>query len=684
MNGAEVYRQVLEENLVASSELFERGTLDTAPTEESFVRRLNTISERRRTGWGVEKSRLRIDSKVPATFVDAIENDGTLNYHAEIFALGRWLLLEGCPGMKSSPGKKADPKVVLQQVAVVMAELRARSLQERWNSTVKGRKSRHREITKHDLVDRWEKLFGAKLKPSTFVSRLRSVERFLPHYLKYLNSGAAIYAGKEIRKSPEIENVLDAITGMLPKVRKTRPAIFTEPDVLRPARLASFDIPLEYQSDAHAEEHRRLPPGINPEPRLRYVPTKTSPLSSSGKLRADRERAITLVPEVAIRCDYKIQALIDRLAILVETRKVTTWKRLQNTIEKQTGISLWVHDRRSSKPPKGAWGAPLPKVDPAELTGTPFAIMIQEPTPGVPAAILNAIKGGPGIIEPVLLHLIEVSVDFYPRKPCMPEEAILRRERMVGLLQRHHWTRPSRILKPDSMTPRYADARQLSEKEIAYGEVVPKTSFLFTHMKSSGGFYRNESDALVSDPEIRNRILTKKPGSKLRLNSTLAKGGKFSPHMVSVQNKIADRRNLGKKTFISLPDEERRARMEVTISGTETLKKYALRTIDDLGSISFRKLTRDFLRCRLPIIEPVQHIFEDAQVQMRSRGVYGLNLRLRALAEERRQTLKQAGKKPPRKTKDEELGLADWKEMNAVTGDALDGLKLRWSGFTAR
>lgn len=321
MSGVEAYRRILEEALVGSPELFERGTLDTAPTEASFVRRLNTISERRRTGWDVEKSRLRIDINVPATFADAIDNDGTLNYHAEMFALGRWLLLEGCPGMKSSPGKKADPKVVLQQVAVVMAELRARSLQERWNSTAKGRKSRNQEITKHDLVDRWEKLFGAKLKPSTFVSRLRSVERFLPHYLEYLNSGAAILAGKEIRKSPEIENALDAITGMLPKVRKTRPAIFTEPDVPRPAKLASFDIPLEYQSDAHAEEYRRLPPGTKPEPRLRYVPTKTSPLSSSGKLRADREGAITLVPEAAIRRDYKTKALIDRLAILVETQR---------------------------------------------------------------------------------------------------------------------------------------------------------------------------------------------------------------------------------------------------------------------------------------------------------------------------------------------------------------------------
>jgi len=673
MSGPEAYRRVLEEKLVASSDLFEAGVVGDAPTDASFVRRLNTVMARRRPD---------MEKNVPATLADAMNKNGTLNRHAELVVFGNWLI-DVTPGARPRPGRQVDPKKILKCVAAIMAEIKTAATKKAYAKSARGREGRKREITKHALAEQWKHLFDEKIAASNFDAPLRSTRLILSDYLSHLKSGSALHGGKKIKKSPEIERTLDAITGLLPASQTGRPDIFAEPDAPSPATLAPFEIALEYQSDAHAEEHRRLPPGTTLDPKLRYMPIKTPATLSSGKVRSDREGTITLVPNVDIRNDYQVKAVIDRLAILISTTVKIEDKTLKKQIEKKTGRSTFVRDLTKIRN-EDVWGAPLPVPDLSKSTGYHFAIMIQEPTPEVLAMIWNAIKDGPGLIEPALLHLVEISVDFYPRKPCIPEEAVLRRERMVGLLQRHHWTRPSRILEPDSLTPRYADARQLSEKEIAYGEVVPKTSFLFAHMKSSGGFYKNESDTLVSDPEIRNRVLTKKPGSKLRLNSTLAKGGKFSPHMVSVQNKIADQRNLGKKTFISLPDNERRARMEVTISGTETLKKYGLRTIDDLGSISFRKLTRDFLRCRLPIIEPVQHIFEDAQVQMRSRGVYGINLRLRALAEERRQTLKQARKKLPRKTKDEEMGLSDWKEMNAVIGGALDGLQRRWSRFTTR
>jgi hypothetical protein len=122
--------------------------------------------------------------------------------------------------------------------------------------------------------------------------------------------------------------------------------------------------------------------------------------------------------------------------------------------------------------------------------------------------------------------------------------------------------------------------------------------------------------------------------------------------------------------------------MEVTISGTETLQNYGLHTIKDLSRVSFQKLTRDSLRFKLPMIEPSQHLFEDARVQMRNRGVYGVNLRLRALAEESRLAVKKAGEGTPCKTKDEELVLADWKEINDIIGVALDRLQKRWSCFT--
>lgn len=206
--------------------------------------------------------------------------------------------------------------------------------------------------------------------------------------------------------------------------------------------------------------------------------------------------------------------------------------------------------------------------------------------------------------------------------------------------------------------------------------------YLFAHEKSSGRVYRSETDAMTSDLDIRSRILTTRPGFPLMLNATVVKGGKFAPHHVSVQNKVSDKRDPDKMTVVSLPNDKRRARVEVTISGTETLKKHSLGTIDDLGNISFRKLTKDFLSFKLGMIEPWQHLLEDAKAQMRTRGVYGIDLRLRALDFERRKAMKQAGGKLPRKTEREGMGLDDWEEMNDVLGRAIDELKRRWSGFT--
>ena len=674
MRSAAIVEQVRGNELAAASELFEIGVLETGPPDESFLRRLNTVMARRRAD---------MEKKVPATLTDAIKAKGVLRKHAELVVFGNWLI-GGRPGAKSRPGKQADPKKILKSVAAIMAEIKWATLKKTHAQAARGRESAKREITKHAMADQWKLLFGEKIKPSDLDAPLRSARHILLDYLQYLKSGSAVHVGKKIRKSPEIERALEAITGLLPASHTERPEILTEPDVPIPAKLSPFEIALEYQSDAHAEEHRRLPSGTTLQPRLQYEPTKTPATSPTGKIRADRKGTITLVPEVDIRRDYKVKALIDRVVILVETRMAIHYRQLRDIILKETGVRTFVHDLLEKEAPGDGWGAPLMRLDKSKLIGSPFAIFIQEPTPKVLSAILKAIKDGPGIIDPVQLHLIEVSVDFYPKKASTPEEAVLRRERMVGLLQRHHWSRPSRILEPDAAMPRYADARQISEMETKHGEIVSKIDYLFSHEKSSGSLYRNETDALISDPEIRNRILTKEPGAELYLNSTFVKGGKFSPHMISIQHKIADRRNLSRNDYLSLPDDKRRARIEVTISGSETLKFYGLKTIDDLGTISFRELTGDFLRCRLPTIEPSQHLFEDARIQMRNRGVYGVNLRLRALAQERRETLKQAGKKLPRKTKDEVLGLIDWKEMNDVTAHALDELKRRWRNFTTR
>lgn len=433
MSSARVNERVREGKLASASELFELGVLVDATTDASFVRRLNTMVARRRP---------EMEKKVPATLADAIKSDGALKKHADLVVLGEWLLVDGHPGMQAGRGKQANPRTVLECVAVVMAEFHFRSIKKSHGTASSGRKSRKREITKHDLARSWKRLFGEIVEPAVFDSRLRSVRRILPHYLKHLKSGAASHAGKKIRKSPEVQRVLDAITGMLPASQTDRPEIFVEPDVTHPARLVPFDIALGYQSDAHEEEYRQLPKGIRPVSRLRYVPKTTTATASSGTVHSNRAGKIILEPDVGIRRDYKVTALIDRLVFLLQVNKPANERSLAMLIKRETKAKCYVKDILHKQDLGDAWGAPLSDFDPKNLSCYPLAIMIQEPTPDLLAAILKVIKAGPGLVGQVLFHLIEVSVDFYPKKLATPEEAVLRRERMVGLLQRHHWARP--------------------------------------------------------------------------------------------------------------------------------------------------------------------------------------------------------------------------------------------------
>ena len=513
MCSAEVVQRVRGEKLaLASRELFELGALADAPDHESFIRRLNTMMARRRVD---------MEMNIPTTLIDAIDDKGTLKKQAELVVLGQWLI-KGSLGAKPRPGKKPDPKKMLKCVAAIMAEIAWATSKKKSAFAMSGRETRKQEVTKHALVDQWQKLYNEEIKTSDFDTPLRSVRHLLSDYFQHLKSGAATHAGAQIKKSPELKRALKAITRRLPASKSERPEILTEPDVKHPAALMPFAIDLGYRSDAHMEEYRRLPKSTGLIPRLRYVPTNVTATSSSGKIRADRDGKIVLMPDVDIRRDYRVHALIDRIAILISTKAKIDDRTLKALIEFKTRTTTFVRDLTKIKK-EDFWGVPLPIPDLSKQTGYHFAIMIQEPVPDLLTKVLKAIKDGPGIIEPVLFHLIEVSADFYPKNASTPEEAVLRREQMVGLLQRHHWTRPGLLVDPNSIKPRGADARQIYDEETEHGEIVTKYRYLFPHEKSSGNKYKVETDENITDPAIRDRILTTRPGYDLFLNSTGAR-----------------------------------------------------------------------------------------------------------------------------------------------------------------
>ncbi len=320
---------------------------------------------------------------------------------------------------------------------------------------------------------------------------------------------------------------------------------------------------------------------------------------------------------------------------------------------------------------KPDWRDQLAELDMTKKTGQHFAIMIQEPEPRSLAAILMLIDREHGIDGEVVPFLLELSIDFYPSDFNSSEEAHLLREQMVGLLQRHHWASHELLLGDDPDIPAYADARQ------TYGKSSDQR-FLFSRNDDD----KNSSDAQIKNDTVRRRILDAKPGNDLYLDATVYKGIRLSPYLISIQNKIADRRDTSGNAKNILPDEERRARIEVTITGREQLRERGLVTIDDLAKVSFRQMRKSLLQFRLGTLDPQQHLLNEAIQQMTTRGIYGMEMKERALhQEERKQIRRDAGKIPQNKDR-EGLGLVNWQEMSTVVGDALDGLGRHWRGFS--
>ena len=302
---------VNQARLIAASDMFEYGSLSDAVCADQYIRRLNTYACRRRH---------ELNSSVPATLSDAIKAGGALMPHAELFALGKWLLVDSQPGTSKSPGKKANPCNLLKFVSSVIVALHVRRLRNTYDTNnglglaVGERARRTQEISKHDIARQWALIFEEEMKPSSIDAKMKSAKRVIPCYLDYLSSGAAVHSGKHILDSPDIRRALNAISKLGDNASTQQDDLFAEPDVRRSASINPFEIELSYQSNNHASLYRNRAPGTCGKARLKYVPRAASPTTKSGIIRHTRTTKITLHPEINIKEDYRATALTARTA----------------------------------------------------------------------------------------------------------------------------------------------------------------------------------------------------------------------------------------------------------------------------------------------------------------------------------------------------------------------------------
>ncbi|MCB1470797.1 MAG: hypothetical protein KDK08_27400, partial [Rhizobiaceae bacterium] len=555
LRAVDVYRA---EQVGHESSLFEHGGLNDVGNDEGYLRRLNLLLAARA---------FQERDRYPASLAAAIDGKGKASPHAEIPIFGHWLLIGQMPGVKPSPGRQPNPKIVLKTLTAALSIMRRR---ERNKGTGGATSGKAPQITKTSLAKEWKRLFDDASPTSAFDARIRTLRRVLADFEDQIKSGAITAAGAIVRELPGIARVAALMRAGSRSPASTAtsdssgrpgasagavaPVSAVSAPAPSPAAAAMperFDVELRYSSEREEQDYRGRAPGTLPTTKIGYVIEPLSASLEGRTLRKSREGRLVLRPQIDLRRDYRICTLIDRMVILVTTRTRTTHRDLQKLLTRRIGVACYIEDRALIGRGATGWQSRLPKPDAGWDTGYHFAVLIQEPEARKLAAILSVIEGVHGIDGLVDLFLIELSIDVLPRGDASADEQIHLRERIVGLLQRQHWAPASKLTQSAETLTGNIDARQVYRDDNAKAT----TRYLFSRSEGT----RHLSDADIDRPEVRARILDPKASSDLFVNATLYKGEEAEDVSISIQHKIADRRNPAKQTHVDLDLSERRA-----------------------------------------------------------------------------------------------------------------------------
>lgn len=259
-----------------------------------------------------------------------------------------------------------------------------------------------------------------------------------------------------------------------------------------------------------------------------------------------------LTPQIDLG-SYQCNAVIDWIDIYFELSRRTQYWKLNDRIEKLTG--------RKEFPEALDLGE--------GKTATCYKLRVQEPDLGAVRKVLDDLESVYGLAKPVGIRGIEISLDFYPKSPS--EDA---RARMHGVLVRHFFP-STRILKSSRMWPRFMPGS------------VEKTDYTVS---------RNDSDSSL---DIGGRMT---PGMDRQAlyGSTYYVGERDDPRAFwRIQNKVLDKQNKAAGTWDELPDDKKRARIEVTL-GREGCREIGLEQFSDLETLKITRLQKGFFQFMKP------------------------------------------------------------------------------------
>lgn len=353
-----------------------------------------------------------------------------------------------------------------------------------------------------------------------------------------------------------------------------------------------------------------------------------------------------LVPRIDLKA-YKCRAVIDWIDVEFTTGRPTQMRHLQDAAVKA--------------------GVPVPYItqrdgDRTTYTGTTWVIRFQDIEPRKLVAVLKTLAGPfDSMAEPENMRVfgLEVAVDFYPRSAAAAERA-----QLVGVMRR-------------SIMPEPAVKQKLGHLEL------PRT------VGSS------ERPVWLVPPGGEERFFDLDRSAYSCIDDTFYICEQDGPWMIRVQDKGSDKRHAG--THVVLPEDRRRARVEVTLLKAE-LGRLGISDVGQLSCFSMTKLQGRYFsffhptfpqRPRKPMAlgEPVRNRLLEREVErFMDSGVIGLRWHRSAVSAFRAKARRGAPaplrdlfehKRQPRKRKTVHDTDKAYDELNALVQEALKDLQRR-------
>lgn len=254
-----------------------------------------------------------------------------------------------------------------------------------------------------------------------------------------------------------------------------------------------------------------------------------------------------------------------------EARAVIDWLELKLLLSRKTQFQ-WIAKEASAVLGRKPWvrrvGGGLPN-DP----DTAFEMRIQEPKMSKVIELVEALRKKFGFeIDPVIFS-IEISVDFRPKQPDD-----LDRTRLLYVLANH-------LL---------VDRDVLSDLMSRPRSVTDRSSFYVSHMLyGSRRFDRDTNNHFLRSHE---RDIAP------YVDGTYELGARNSAVRWRIMDKIIDSQNVAAGTSLSLPEEEKRVRIEVTLYRPE-IAELGVTFLDDLKELNFTRMQGRFFRFFLPTFD---------------------------------------------------------------------------------